>query len=425
MAPKEHNLSSSIRPSKLFRMPWTMVDNSLTWLEPTRKCNITCDACFASNDPDSEKSLSDIETDIVALLRLRRCDGMLIAGGEPLTHPKIVEIVRMVSKQNIKPVLLSNGMGLERDLVYALKKAGLFGFTFHVDSHQSRPGWEGKNEIELNDLRHELARIVYEAGGLICGFNMTIFPDTVEFIPGIVRWASRNADMVQSYSLIALRLAEADNLFDYYAGGNRIDIGSTVYYSPHQYAKLSSSDLFAGIREAIPEFELCAYLSGTALSDAVKWAVGCRIGSREVTYGNLGPKSMEFLQNIHHFVTGRYLSFSRPGLNRRAGLLFVLGLFDRRVRKAFRSYLASVLRNPAILFERLYAQTIVVEQPSEILPTGEEDLCDGCPNKTLWRGRLISACVLEGYLKYNAPIIAMPKPHQHLDQPAQNRELPQ
>ena len=44
----------------LFRLPWSAADNAMTWLEPTRKCNMTCDACFAVNDPHSEKSLDQI-----------------------------------------------------------------------------------------------------------------------------------------------------------------------------------------------------------------------------------------------------------------------------------------------------------------------------------------------------------------------------
>ncbi|UCH92682.1 MAG: radical SAM protein, partial [Candidatus Aminicenantes bacterium] len=209
---------SGIKAQSLYRMPWTTTDNALTWLEPTRKCNITCDACFASNNPASDKSLEQIEHEVQTMLRLRRCDGMLIAGGEPLTHPKIVDVVKIVKNHKIKPILLTNGVGLDWDLARDLKKAGLFGFTFHVDSHQSRPGWKGKNEIELNALRQKLADMVYEMGGLSCGFNVTVFPDTLQYVPDIVEWALKNVDRVQSYSLAVLRMVEADAPFHFYIG---------------------------------------------------------------------------------------------------------------------------------------------------------------------------------------------------------------
>mgnify|MGYP002357097554 FL=1 len=90
-------------------MPWKMSDNAMSWLEPTRRCNITCDACFTINDPKSEKSLSQIRKELDTLLSIRKCDAVLIAGGEPLTHPKIVEIVKMVSDRKVKSQLIKIG----------------------------------------------------------------------------------------------------------------------------------------------------------------------------------------------------------------------------------------------------------------------------------------------------------------------------
>ena len=60
------------------------------------------------------------------------------------------------------------------------------------------------------------------------------------------------------------------------------------------------------------------------------------------------------------------------------------------------------------MFRPLYLQAITVVQPVDILPTGENDNCDGCPNKTLWKGRLVSACRLEEYLIYGSPILTFP-----------------
>jgi hypothetical protein len=246
-------------------------------------------------------------------------------------------VVRIVKSYRIKPVLLSNGVGLEPGLVHDLKKAGLFGFTFHVDSHQTRPGWEGKNEEELNELRLYLANMVKKEAGLTCGFNMTIFPDTLKYVPTLVEWASRNIEKVHSYSLIALRQIVGNRLFDYYAGNKKIDISETIYYSSKQYKKISSSDLYSKVKQAIPEFKLCAYLGGTVLPNSVKWAVGGRIGSAEKTFGNIGAKTMELFQNMHHFFRGRYLSFSKPSISSRAKFLFIFGLFDQEIRKTFTS----------------------------------------------------------------------------------------
>jgi hypothetical protein len=402
-------MGNEVDPLTLFRMPWSASDNAMTWLEPTRRCNITCDACFATNDPQSEKSLSRIEDEVQAMRRLRRSDGMFIAGGEPLTHPQIVEVVRIVKRHGYKPVLVTNGVGLTPDWLADLKKAGLFGFTFHVDSHQSRPGWKGKSEKELNVLRQELADMVHEAGGMICGFNITVFPDTLEEMPDVVSWALRNIDRVQSYTLTALRLIEKELPFDFYAGGRQIDLSETVYYSPGPYRRLMSRDIQAEVRKAIPNFRLGAFLGGTTRPNSLKLAMGCLIGTRREMIGTLGPKSMELVQVAHHWLRGRYLAFPRPSLNRKAVFLFLFAAFDREVRRALGTYLRALLRDPRILGRRIYTQAINIEQAFDILPDGEQDHCDGCPNKTLWQDRLVSACVLDEYLKFGTQAVIVPR----------------
>jgi len=55
---------------------------------------------------------------------------------------------------------------LNPELIKDLKKAGLMGFTVHVDSHQNRPGWTGKSEVELNELRSQIAQMIHESGGV-------------------------------------------------------------------------------------------------------------------------------------------------------------------------------------------------------------------------------------------------------------------
>ena len=48
-------------------------------------------------------------------------------------------------------------------------------------------------------------------------------------------------------------------------------------------------------------------------------------------------------------------------------------------------------------------------QPHDYLPNGEQDECDGCPNKTYWKGRLVSECRKEDYLMYGRPLTTVRK----------------
>ncbi len=413
---KEKKLTSKVNsssvymidPNSLFRLPWTMSDNAMTWLEPTRQCNITCDACFHENDPASQKSLDQIEQELKTMLRLRKCDAMLIAGGEPLIHPQIIEITKMTKSHHVKPVLITNGVGLNADLVHDLKKAGLHGFTFHVDAHQDRPGWKGKTENELNELRQQFADMVKNEGGLSCAFNITVFPDTLKDVAAIVDWTVQNIDKVHILTLIPVRMVPPDDSHHYFVGGDKININQTPYVSKIPYQNLSSIDIYKEIIKVLPNYKFCAYLGGTSLPTSLKWILGSHIGDRQRSFGNLGPKSMELLQYASHFFRGKYLSYTNPAMNRRARLTFLLAFFDREIRSTLKSYMIAILRDPKIFFNRIFIQSISAVQPVDILPTGEQDNCDGCPNKTYWNGRLVSACRFEEYQIWGAPITIAP-----------------
>ena len=400
---------ASVDVRALYRMPWKTSDNAMGWLEPTRKCNMTCDACFAINDPASQKSLEQIERELDTLLRIRRCDAVLIAGGEPLTHPQIVDIVRMVKKRNVKPQIVTNGLDLDRTLLHDLRVGGAYGITFHVDSHQSRPEWKGKNERELNDLRQHFVDMTRSESGLVCGFNTTIFPDTLQDIPEIISWTSRNIRDVSVMTLIAVRMIDPGVPFDYYAGGKRVDLAQMGFFSERHYNNLTTLDLYREVKKALPDFNFCAFIGGTTLPQSLKWGMACRIGSNRNSYGNIGPASMELMQNAYHLWNGCFLAYANPKLSRKAKLLFFFSVFDPEVRKTMKNYARAVLRHPSRLFEKLSTQTISLLQPIDILPNGEQDHCDGCPNGTVWKDRVVPACQLDNYLRFGGPVSMVPR----------------
>lgn len=396
-------------PRRLYRMPWTAADNAMQWLEPTRKCNITCDACFAPNEPHSDKPLPAIKAEVDAMLRLGKCDTILIAGGEPLTHPGIVDVVRLVARAGVKPSLVTNGVLLDHALLRELKRAGLVAVTFHVDSHQQRPGWTGASERALNELRAELADMVYLEGGVTCCFNTTVFPDALPQVPDIVAWVMGVPDKVQVLTLICVRSMDFAGPFRYLAGDRELvgDQGPRAWREAT--GELMQPDLYRAVRRAMPGFDVCAFLGGTARGDALKWSIGCVLTTGRRAYGVCGPRTMELLQNAHHFFSGRYLAYAPPRASRLGRLTLLLGVVDPVLRRTALRYLGGVLRHPRELLRTLHVQSISLVQPVDILPNGEMDNCDGCPNRTYFEGRLVPACRLDEYRRYGAPIRAVPR----------------
>ena len=401
--------------NRYYRLPWNLPDNAISWLEVTRACNLYCEGCYRENTPKCHKPLDDIKHDLAIFRKYRKTDGVSIAGGDPLIHPEIVEIVRLIAQDGLKPIINTNGLALTRELLRDLKRAGVAGFTFHVDSKQHRPHWRGKTEIELNALRLTFAEMLAEVGGLSCAFNSTVYADTLRYAPDILDWAQEHIDIVHIVVFIAIRAAVLESQFDYYAGGEKVDMGRIVYSTPAETQRfdISSNDVVEAIRARYPDFDPCAYLNGTEKPDAFKWLLAGRVGTKRTIYGYVGPKFMELAQTLNHFRKGRYLAYTRPGVQRNAKSMLLLAPVDRGLRAAARRYLGAVARNPANLFRRLHLQSVTIIQPADVLCTGAMSMCDGCPDITVWNDELVWSCRLEEQMKFGCFVRAVPKREPH------------
>ncbi len=388
-----------------YRLPWNLADNSISWLEPTAKCNLTCDGCYRNNEKDSHKSLEQIEEELNVFNKYRKCDGVSIAGGDPLMHPQILDIVRMVKKMGLKPILNTNGLALTKELLAELKKAGVFGFTFHIDSKQGRPGWKDANEIQLNELRYKFAKMLKDAGNISCSFNSTVYRDTLQYTPALAKWAQENIDIVQVMVFILYR-ATNTNKADYYIGPMKINTQELVYNEKVDVQEDITADEIVGVlRKEMPDFNPCAYLNGSQDPSSFKWLLTGRIANKKKSFGYMGPKSMEIAQSFYHMWNNKYLAYSKPQDTHRGKSLLLLSTFDKSVRKAFWKF----YKNPFRIFTKLFYQSIMIIQPVDVLDDGRQNMCDGCPDMTVWNGKLVWSCRMEEQLNYGFNMQTYPK----------------
>ena len=394
-----------------YRLPWNLPDNAISWLEVTKACNLYCEGCYRENEPGGHKSLDEIRNDLAVFRKYRKTDGVSIAGGDPLVHPEIVEIVRLIAQEGVKPILNTNGFALTKEMLRDLKKAGVAGFTFHIDSKQHRPGWKGKTEIELNELRLHYAQMLAEVGGLSCAFNSTVYPDTLQYAPDILAWGQEHIDIVHVIVFICIRAAVLESKFDYYAGGEKVDMGSIVYSTPDETQRpdILSNDVVEVIRTRWPDFEPSAYLNGTEKVDSFKWLLTGRIGTKKTIFGYVGPRFMELAQALNHFRKGTYLAYTKPGVQKKAKSMLLLAPLDRGLAGVAKKYLRSLLASPLNLFRRLHLQSVTIIQPADILCNGAMSMCDGCPDITVWNNELVWSCRLEEQIKFGCFVRAVPK----------------
>lgn len=383
----------------LYRLPWTLSDNAISWLEPTAECNLHCDGCYRENKKGSHKSLDEVKSELDVFQAQRKSDCISIAGGDPLLYPDLLELVAEIKRRGWKPIINTNGKALTPELLAGLKKAGVFGFTFHVDSGQGRGGkWDGMNDLELNELRLHYARMVADAGGIACSFNATIYQENLQFVPGMLKWAQDHIDIVHTMVFICFRHVVPDMPFRWYAGDREVKRDAIMYHSEEERViTIGSRELVAKAREEVdPGFTPSAYLNGTHDPKALKWLLTQRVGTRDGIFGYTGPKFAELAMGVYHFRTGRYLSYASAASSRHGRLAMLLfAPFDPEVRRTLGRWVRACLRNPLRLFQRAHLQSIMFIQPVDFMANGDQSMCDGCPDITVHDGELVWSCRME------------------------------
>jgi hypothetical protein len=403
----------------LYRLPWTLPDNGICWLEPTARCNLNCYGCYRKNQKESHKSMEQVRHELDVFQSLRKTDCISIAGGDPLLYPDIVELIAEIKRRGIKPIVNTNGIALTKELLHDLKKAGVFGFTFHIDSKQGRgrgPAWEGKTELELCDLRLHYAEMLASEGGISCSFNSTVYGDTLQYVPDLVTWAHKHVDIVHTMVFILFRYITPELPYDFYAGDRKIVWEKIHYHSDKsEITNIHAQDVVQEIRKRFPEFSPAAFLNGTQQADSYKWLLSERIATKDRVLGYANGKFLEMVMASYHMMHDRYLSYAGPGttqLGRSA--LWLLWPFNKSIRKSLGRYLGYLAGNPLRVFKKVHMQSLMIIQPVDFMPNGDQNMCDGCPDITVWKDgqgkdRLVWSCRLEEPVQYGNFLHTVPR----------------
>jgi hypothetical protein len=384
-----------LEKSDLYRLPWSMNDNPIAWLEVTDICNIQCDGCYRQR-LTGHKSLEQIKEEILFFKRWRNPDNVSIAGGEPLVHPQLMDIVAFIAQQGIKPVVLTNAQALTPEVLHELKRAGLAGLTIHIDSRQNRPRWKGKSELQLNELRQECTDMIAAERGLYVIFNSTVYPSTYHEIPDVLRWGQANIGRVHGLVFITYRTATTDSHVARDTADREVDLGQLSYSRDHfEESFVTGPEVHQIIQDTLPDFAASGYLGGSVRHDSFKWVAGAVIGSRKKAYGAVGKRTMELAQAGHHLWRGTYLAYLSQA--RIGAKIFLLAPWDPAVRRAAGAWLGDVVRHPGALTDGVYVQSIGIIQAPDLLGDGRADMCDSCPDMTVYDGKLINSCRMDEY----------------------------
>ena len=264
-------------------------------------------------------------------------------------------------------------------------------------------------QIELFELRQQYADMAKEVGGLFVSFGMTVYPGNLYMVPEMVKWANKNIDRVHGLVFIGFRNALMEGDYDYYANGQKVDLKTSYAADSNSESYLTSRDIYAEIKKNFPHYETSAYMGGSQVKDKLTWLVSAQLGAKGQMYGSIGKKVMELFQTLHHIRYGTYVVYSPS--NKIPKIAFLMGLFDKGVRETSRNFWKDVLRHPARLFQPLYVQSIGIIQGPDLLEDGRVDMCESCPDMTVWDGKLVHSCRMDEWRLYGNYI--MPQRRQH------------
>src|SRR5262249_14859098 len=126
-------------------------------IEVTDHCNLECPICIVDNQYTTHMALADFTAIIDTLVANEGwCESVALSGGEPTSHPHIMDLVRIASRPEIgRVVLITNGLrlGKDRKFAEAVKQSGAYvglqldGFT--ADTHERIRGRDLCAEKEL------------------------------------------------------------------------------------------------------------------------------------------------------------------------------------------------------------------------------------------------------------------------------------
>jgi uncharacterized radical SAM superfamily Fe-S cluster-containing enzyme len=117
----------------------------------TDECNMKCNICYYNAEPGlgNHRTMEDIEQMLATLLETEsEPDLIQVTGGEPTTHPQIIEILQYLKKSPVRHLMLNtNGIKIAEDEVFvnSLKKLG-GGFEIYLQ-------FDSLNPEVLKDLR--------------------------------------------------------------------------------------------------------------------------------------------------------------------------------------------------------------------------------------------------------------------------------
>lgn len=366
---KSKNILSS------YKLPWTESDNPNGWIEPTNTCNIICPGCYRGAEKAGIKtenlSLDELKKQIDWFKKNRNIHTVSIAGGEPTLYPHLRELIAYAAQQNLRTMLFSNGLLLTPELATELAEIGLTQVVIHVDRFQQRPDMK---DITAIALRQQFVDRLKNIPNLQLGFIQPISQTCEAEVEALMAFTKKNFSHVNLMVFTIYR-----NICESSEFKTEIENNMTIPDLLHTIQKYS-------------DIEPAAYLKSLSDSKIPTWLFTQQMGINDVILGNVSSGLYKLAHQNYRAKNNRHLFISRKNTVKVLSLFAII--YRLPILKILSNYISHALKTGNWNKGTINFQTFLLLRGPE-KQMGKWDLCDGCPDRMIYNGKIVPSCILE------------------------------
>lgn len=371
-----------------WHLPWGPETVPHALLDIIRGCNISCRACYNSL-PQSIKSVAEVESELKDLLARRRLSSISLIGGEPLLHPDLNEILRLIKSHGLYAQIFTNGVLLDDQRLESLKENGLDIILVHLDRGQIRPDLvSNPSREQLRQARETLAARIARQG-IDVGFTMTAFEDSLEEVCDMVEFVIGSPHI--NYLLVTL-FRNTENIAEIWG-----DLNSGLKGRLHS-PDLSRTDTLTNVQiihDLSENLKLrpFAYLGSNRNPLDPRWlsylVSTCRSRLGKPAYYSVKASRFEKLYlSLSLGLKGKY-----PMYREQNGLQMRVQLFLNAITGGdFFGNLRFLMQSFG-LGKRLKAKRLLFQCPAEVGVDGQVTHCLNCPDAVVKPQGLVPVCI--------------------------------
>lgn len=201
-------------------------------LDPTRLCHLRCEFCYYLPDNEffSVKPWEAQKQEVLDAVA-RHCDSADITGGDPLTNPHVVDLVKFCVEQNISPRIITS-LICKESVLDAVLDAGVAGFLISMhgakaETHDDIVKVPRARSFQIRRMAKIAARMRFDCNYVLVHKNQTEMADWARWLlsldhqpPTVVNWINYNPHYQASKKIHEQALA---NVIDIRVAGPILD----------------------------------------------------------------------------------------------------------------------------------------------------------------------------------------------------------